>query len=131
MRCRSDIFIDFVESLLAMFPGGWVTEMYRMYLDQDFLGLDFVGRMERLQDDLVFALSLAGESFHEQELRRTPPKNVAFGLPELQAQCAYTPELRAAVCRSEHVVMEHFGYVEEDTEPRVAHPTHRSTVSMT
>jgi hypothetical protein len=54
--CGSDDFNVFVRKVLDKRPG-YVTEMYEWYAD----GSDFVGRCERMTDDLVQALVAAGE----------------------------------------------------------------------
>ncbi|MEK7563136.1 MAG: sulfotransferase family 2 domain-containing protein [Patescibacteria group bacterium] len=119
--CQNDNFEKFVWAVLTEAPEGWVTRNYCKFLGNDFRFLDFVGRMENLADDLVTALTLAGESFDEQALRATPPLNVSSVLPEWQVRCSYSPDLRAAVCKAEWRVMEHFGYEENEEEaPQVA-----------
>ena len=63
---------DFVTGLLDAYPGGFVTKLYQYYTD-----VDFVGRLEHLADDLVTALTLAGETFDEEALRASGPRNVS------------------------------------------------------
>lgn len=115
--CQNDNFEKFVRAVLTEEAEGWVTRNYCRFLGKDFRLLDFVGRMENLADDLVIALTLAGESFDERALRATPPLNVSFALPEWKVRCTYPPDLRAAVCKAEWRVMEHFGYQDEIQTP--------------
>jgi len=73
----SDSFDQFVSNVLDTFPGGFVTALYQSYVGESGQDLDFVGRQERLADDLVRALRMAGEDFNEDALRATPRANVS------------------------------------------------------
>lgn len=119
-KYRSDDFETFVRSVLAKVPDGWVSAVYERYLGTDFLGFDFVGQMERLSDDLVVALTFAGETFNEEALRDTPLENTASQEQEWVPRCQYTPDLRALVCRAERRAMRHFGYSAEESAAIVA-----------
>lgn len=73
---RSDDFGEFVAAVTERMPG------YLGLLFGEFIGpaerpIDFIGRYERLTDDLCEALSLAGESFDEQALRAYKPVNAS------------------------------------------------------
>jgi hypothetical protein len=76
-KIASESFPEFVRSVLHVCPTGWVTTMYIRALGYAFSNVEYIGRTERLVDDLVTALRLAGESFDEERLRATPPKNVS------------------------------------------------------
>lgn len=106
-------FASFVRSTIAECPEGWVTRLYRWYTGKEFDALDFIGHTECLEDDLVAALTFAGEEFDEKALRATLPLNMAGQLSEWRERCAYTPTLRLEVCRADCATLERFGYMEK------------------
>jgi sulfotransferase famil protein len=69
-------FPDFVRASIRTFPGH-VSEMYQGFVGPPESPIDFIGRYERLEDDLVQALRLAGQDFDESVLRSVPPVNTA------------------------------------------------------
>jgi hypothetical protein len=70
----SDSFDEFIEAVIAHAPGA-ASAMYEYFVGQRGHEIDFIGRYERLADDLCLALTLAGEDFSEARLRSHPPVN--------------------------------------------------------
>jgi hypothetical protein len=71
---RSESFEEFVARVTERMPG------YLSLLFGEFIGpverpIDFIGRYERLTEDLCTALRLAGESFDERVVRAHRPVN--------------------------------------------------------
>ncbi|KKW39725.1 hypothetical protein A2454_01280 [Candidatus Peribacteria bacterium RIFOXYC2_FULL_55_14] len=113
-QCASDNFHQFLRNALTYFPGG-VSNMYRGYLGEEYtLPGGFVGRQERLVEDLILALRMAGETFDETSIRRTPPANLAARLDDFQHRCLYTAELLWEMMQSEGHAMRSLGYDRED-----------------
>ena len=104
--CRSDLFEDFVRRCLDRFPGGFVSRLYDEYTE----GCTFVGRHERVLEDLEAALSLAGECFDAQRFRTVDPINVRSSRPRRQAACSYPPDLIERVLSVEMRCLERFDY---------------------
>lgn len=129
-KFQSDNFETFVRAALADAPGGLAARVYARYLGEDFSMLDFVGRMENLAEDLLRALSLAGETFDAEVIRATPEKNVSSRLSEWADRCRYSPQLRSDVCNAERAVIEHFGYGDDvmDVVPVAASPAQAISV---
>lgn len=105
-RCQADSFEPFVLNVLEYFPG-----IYGRTL-QDFVGsvqspIEFIGRYENLVEDLVQALTLAGEHFDAAAIRALPPYNVS---DKRKAPAVYTPALETAVRAAEAEVFTRFGY---------------------
>jgi len=73
-RLMKDDFDEYLENILVLFPEGFLTKLYRYYLTDE---VDFVGKTESLEDDLVKALKLAGEPFDEEKLRAQTRLNVS------------------------------------------------------
>ena len=107
--CRSDTFTGFLEQCLEHLPHGMVSTMYEKFLDKG-PPIDYIGRYENLIDDLILALSCAGEEFSEQAIRAMPPENQAYRLPEWRERCRYTPELLERVQEADKRAIERFGY---------------------
>lgn len=100
--CGDDDFGGFVEKVLEAQPG-YVSRMYAMYTD----GCAFVGRFERLADDLSAALEELGVAHDAAALKATPHVNVSrslLGRPE------WDPALRRRVEEAEREAIERFGY---------------------
>jgi len=105
-----ETFDGFVRDCLRIMPSGkgLATYTYEWFLDEAGWTLDFVGKQESLADDLVRALRLAGETFDEEALRRTPRVNECptdgFDKP------TFSPELLTLVLEKEYKTTKRFGY---------------------
>ena len=102
---RSDDFNTFVAELLEREPG-YVSRMYGWYVDGF---VDFVGRQERLAEDLVEALRRAGERFDVEAIRGAPRVNVSL------APLQWDPVLRREALRLEYAALRRFGYHDTET----------------
>jgi len=105
-RCRSDDFATFVSAVLLAFPGIYARSLCD-YVGPPEAPIEFVGHYENLVEDLVQALTLAGERFDASAIRELPPSNVS---DKKKATAVYTPALEAAVRAAEAEVFERFGY---------------------
>ena len=106
--CGDDDFNRFVENVLRERPG-YVSQMFRWYVD----GSDFVGRTERLAEDLQTALRECGAETELDALRSVPAANVSeprCGLPTWDAVV-----LRRLI-EAEADAISRFGYEEAVTE---------------
>lgn len=103
-----DSFRSFVVNVLERYSNGFVTELYQFYVGADADGVDFVGRQENLADDLVSALTLAGEDFDERALRAMKRINVASGNPEFGRLCVLDAGLELKVIDADRWVMDTF-----------------------
>jgi len=106
MACRSLVFHGFVGNVLDRFPGVYSQALV------DFVGeaehpIEFIGRFENLEDDLVTALTLAGESFDEDAIRAESPYNVS---DKRKHPAEYTDQLEAMVREAEAYAMNRFNY---------------------
>lgn len=88
-----------VNRMIDRYPDGFVTWLYGLYTDQ----VDFIGRTESLEDDLIRALQLAGEDFDERKLRATGRVNVSTPIPAV-----LTDATRRRVLSAERRVIEEF-----------------------
>jgi len=96
--CWSESFDEFVNNCVDKFPNGFLTQMYGY-----FIGTDFVGRQENLREDLIEALTLAGEEFDADMIRNSKPINVEkYGEGEL------SKETIDKLLKSEKLIMETF-----------------------
>ena len=102
----SDEFDQFVNNLLDAYPSGFVTALYQYYTGADCELVDFVGRQESLADDLMRALTLAGEPFDEAALRATGRCNRSPG--RLKKLCVLSEATQARVADCERWVLEAF-----------------------
>jgi hypothetical protein len=76
------IFVD----QLAQHAPGWLKRFYEQYVGPPEEPIDFVGRYERLVEDLILALRLAGQDFDEQALRALDPMNVTGPRPSCSVE---------------------------------------------
>jgi hypothetical protein len=110
-KCASNDFTQFVRNALRYYPEGIAGCVYRYYLGPNGDAVDFVGKLERLTEDLSYALSLAEERIPEETFFSLEPQNKAN--QELDEQCVYTPQLRDVVLEAEQWVLQTFHYVEQ------------------
>jgi hypothetical protein len=104
--CAAATFHAFVRNALCKYPG-WCSQMFEDYAGPPGREVDFVGRFERLADDLVRALRTAGEEFDEGALRETPPANVSsWPVSEI----LWPQNLLEAVLVAEEAGLRRFGY---------------------
>jgi hypothetical protein len=76
-HCHSDDFSGFIRLCIKHEPA-YVSRMYEWYIGPvGFEAVDYVGRYESLADDLVHVLTLLGETFDPDLLRRLDPVNVS------------------------------------------------------
>jgi hypothetical protein len=94
-------FEQFVAGCVDWVPG-YVSRLYRGYVGPPEAPIDFVGRFERLADDLVLALRTAGQDFDEEALRSFPPVNVSAPMP------ACSQEVRERLMVAEREAYERF-----------------------
>lgn len=100
--CGDDDFARFVANVLSERPG-YVSEMYGWYAD----GTDYVGRVERLAEDLQQALEQCGTRVDLDALRRVPTENVS------EPRCGaptWDPALLRRVVETEADAIERYGY---------------------
>jgi Sulfotransferase family len=105
-ECAATSFPDFVQGVLNKQPG-WCSRMFEDYVGPPDRQIEFIGRFERLPDDLVHALRLAGEAFDERALRETPHANVSSWPPR---DARWSRSLAEAVRRAERDAFDRFGY---------------------
>jgi hypothetical protein len=104
LACRSNHFADFVRKVLDRQPG--ILSQWVRAAVGDPQVIEFVGRFERLIEDLCVALALAGENFDPVQIRAVPPVNVTN-----KARVAELPSaLKRAILKTERDVCERFGY---------------------
>jgi hypothetical protein len=104
--CADDDFNRFVGNVLRERPG-YVSEMYGWYTDR---GVDYIGRCERLCDDLIEALGRAGEQFDAAALRTFPRVNESSAR---RGQPVWNPDLLRRIVEVERPAIERFGYSRE------------------
>lgn len=101
-------FEKFIINNLRMFPHGFLTDVYQCFVGKDGKDLDFVGKQENLTEDLIKALTLAGEEFNERTIRRTKRFNVATGRKEVEGLFNISNELKQELMEKEKWVTDTF-----------------------
>jgi hypothetical protein len=104
-------FPDFIEQVAEHLPG-FLSNHYELFVGPQDSEIEFIGRYERLEDDLVSALRTAGQDFDEEALRSFPPINVTGPQPECP------PETRLRLMRAESEAYERFYRSEPATSSR-------------
>ncbi|HLD32483.1 MAG TPA: hypothetical protein VJB10_02755 [Candidatus Peribacteraceae bacterium] len=113
-KCASDDFHQFLRNVLTHFPG-IVSKMYRGYLGDKYeLIGGFIGKQERLSEDLILALRMAGEMFNEGAIRETPSANTAAQRADFRERCLYSEALLREMLQSEEHAIRALGYDRED-----------------
>jgi hypothetical protein len=106
MDCAATDFPAFVRNVLRLYPG-MCGRLYQDYVGPPGGEIEFIGRHERLADDLILALRLIGERVDEAAIRACPPRNVS---DRARFPAEYSRDLEEAVRRAEAPALERFGY---------------------
>jgi hypothetical protein len=106
--CAAQSFDQFVRNVLRNCPG-WCSRMFEDYVGTMDREIEFVGRFERLVEDVICALRRSGEEFDETMLRRTPRANASV-TPQCGARGSsdLVDAIRAAECEA----FTRFGYLQ-------------------
>ena len=104
--CRSNSFEEFVRNCINHYPEGFVSTLFEAYTAE----CKFVGKQERLIEDVQIALDLAGEQYDLTKLQKTRPKNVRGQRPRRKRVSQYSPDLIKLVTRTEIEAIEKYGY---------------------
>ncbi|PXX12367.1 sulfotransferase family protein [Nitrosomonas ureae] len=105
-ECRSDNFHTFISNLLLKFPGAY-SEWVLNFVGEGDNEIEFIGKYENLVDDLICALTIAGESFDEQFIRQYPPYNVS---DKINYSASYTDKLEAEIRIADAAIFQRFNY---------------------
>jgi hypothetical protein len=73
-------FPDFLDKVINDRPG-YLSRYYEHFVGPPNSPIDFIGRYENLVEDVVSALTLAGQEFDEEALRAFPAVNTTGPLP--------------------------------------------------
>lgn len=107
-KCWDEKFESFVLNVLEGYPDGFVTQLYQYYIGRDIDKIDYVGRQENLENDLVEVLYLAREIFDEKELRASKRLNIASTRKEIKDLLVLTKETIQKILQVENWVMDNF-----------------------
>ncbi len=111
-------FDEFIRRVVEHLDGH-LAKRFSTYIGPPEAPISFIGRFESLVDDLVRALTAAGERFDEAELRAHPPSNVN---DYDRFPAAFDPELAHRLAQSEHLLIERFYADDPVPEWLVRHP---------
>lgn len=100
----SDNFDEFIEGVIAIDPGG-ASSLFEHFVGPPENEISFVGRHERLVDDVCQALRIAGETFDERTLRSYPRVNASDYRPK---QALYSRSLAERLAAVEHPAIDRF-----------------------
>ncbi len=103
-RASSPDFDEFIRQVLRHLDGRQ-AKIFGRYIGPSDAPISFIGRFESLTDDLVHALTEAGERFDEASLRAHPPSNVS---DYDRFPATFDPELARRLAQSEHPIIERF-----------------------
>jgi hypothetical protein len=102
--CGAEDFNQFVRNVVDRRPG-YVTELYASYAQPQ---IDFIGKQENLQRDLVTVLKQLNLDFDEDFVLNYRPVGVS---PEPTHKVGWNPELRERVLALEQVALLRYGYI--------------------
>lgn len=111
---RSDDFEEFIEGVIEQFPG-YASEQFRRFVGKPG-AIDFVGRFEYLEDDLIRALTAAGHPIDRSVIEHAAPANRSN---EKHRGVLYKPEQLERLCEVESEAIKRF-YSESDHAMRDA-----------
>jgi hypothetical protein len=100
----SEDFDEFIGAVVAHAPG-WASEVFQSFCGPPARPIHFIGRHERLVDDLERGLALAGARFDKRALRAEPPHNAS---DKTLTAVRYTPALARELALAESLAIERF-----------------------
>ncbi len=104
--CQSDNFHEFIRNVLAKYPGLYGRSLTEL-LGKGETEIEYIGKYENLVEDLIEALTRAGETFDEGAIRDFPPVNVS---DKKRFPAELSAGLEAKVIEAEMEVIRRFGY---------------------
>ena len=118
-NCCSDNFVEFVEKVIQRYPG-ICSKTFEIFVGSRGSEIEYIGKYENLCENLIAALYAAGEEFHENAIRRCPPKNVsnkdrfpAYLPPELESRIRLSDEHSVEECAGQIIdYLERYGKIE-------------------
>jgi hypothetical protein len=117
---RSEDFNTFVAGASERLPG-YLGLLFGQFIGPPDKPIDFIGRYERLADDLCAALRLAGEVFDEDTIRAVAPVNTT---DYERFPANYRPEVAWRLALAEREVIERF-YSEDPVPASMLSPAKR------
>lgn len=105
--CRANDFTQFVRLVASNVPG-FLGAMFERFCGPPEAPVEFIGRQERLAQDLATLLELRDEPFHEEALWSHPRANATSLKPQL------TDDIEDLICVVEQPLLDRFGYEWED-----------------
>lgn len=102
---RAETFDEYVDNVLTRLPG-FASRMFARYVGEPGDEVDFIGRHERMKEDLRTALDMAGLDVDAIDLS-APPTNSGG---EDTEHFDFSPAQRAALSLAEAEGIERFGY---------------------
>lgn len=97
-----DDYTNFINNVLREYPNGFVTQLFRYYVGEE---MNFVGKQESLDDDLVEALTISGQEFDEGRLRRTKMINVYGSSKEYKSLTVLSDSTKDRILKAEEWVI--------------------------
>ena len=109
-ECHHGTFREFVRNVIVKFPG-FLTRMFERYAGPTDNPVDFVGKQERLVEDLVLLLNNRGERFDEHALRSTEARNMTSTRPPV------ADETTDLICVAEQEMLARYAYQDTWSDP--------------
>jgi hypothetical protein len=101
-------FQRFIFKILTIYPNGFLTELYKLYVGEDGKRLDFVGRQENLRSDLITALTLAGEKFDAKKIMNLERVNVSASKDKYKNAFTLDKGLEKELLKNEKWILDTF-----------------------
>ncbi len=101
-------FEKFINNVINMYPLGFVSILYKCYLGQNGDELDFVGKQENLKEDLIKALTLAGEDFDKRGIIGAGRNNAKVAARGFSENMGIGGRTKSRLLRHEHWVLDTF-----------------------
>lgn len=109
-HCWSNDFTTFIERYLERYPGVYTQNCAKLLgLWNDTKPVDYIGKTETLQDNLIEVFELSGTPYDQAAFDVVKPRRVAAHGKYADA-CKLSETLAARVMQAEGYICERFGY---------------------
>lgn len=103
-----DDYEEFISRVIEKYPEGFLTKMYKYYVGENLKKVDFIGRQENLKNDLIKALTLAGESFNKKAINNLGRMNVSGGYKKYGRLARLSGKTAGKILKIEKWVLNNF-----------------------
>lgn len=104
-NCGSFVFEKFIDNVIEKHPG-FLTKFYELFIGTEEYPINFIGRAENLNEDLIKALKKIGVSFDAEKIRHVAKIHATDN--KYKRLAVYKEEQKQKILELEHGIIKRF-----------------------